>query len=131
MKVTDDKILKIALITSLIGIIGLIITTPTIEVKEVEIGQITRSMIDEEVAIKGVVENVQALSNGETYILTLTDGTGRIQVVIFQSAVVEIQESETPLDTFKEKHVEVIGTITEYNSKIEIILQNSNSLKIV
>ena len=131
MKVTDDKILKIALITSLIGIIGLIITTPTIEVKEVEIGQITRSMIDEEVSIKGVVENVQSLSNGETYILTLNDGTGIIQVVIFQSAVVEIQESETPLDTFKDKYVEVIGTITEYNSKIEIILQNSNSLKIV
>ena len=131
MKVTDDKILKIALITSLIGIIGLIITTPTIEVKEVEIGQITRSMIDEEVAIKGVVENVQALSNGETYILTVNDGTGRIQVVIFQSAVVEIQESETPLDTFKTKHVEIIGNITEYNSQMEIILQNSNSLKIV
>ena len=131
MKVTDDKILKIALITSLIGIIGLIITTPTIEVKEVEIGQITRSMIDEEVSIKGVVENVQSLSNGETYILTLNDGTGIIQVVIFQSAVVEIQESETPLDTFKDKYVEVIGTITEYNSQMEIILQNSNSLKIV
>lgn len=131
MKVTDDKILKIALITSLIGIIGLIITTPTIEVKEVEIGQISRSMIDEEVAIKGVVENVQALSNGETYILTVNDGTGRIQVVIFQSEVVEIQESETPLDTFKNKQVEVTGTITEYNSKMELILSSSNSLKIV
>lgn len=131
MKITDDKILKIALITSLIGIIGLIITTPTIEVKEVEISQISRSMIDEEVAIKGVVENVQALSSGETYILTVNDGTGRIQVVIFQSEVVEIQESETPLNTFKNKQVEVIGTITEYNSQMEIILQNSNSLKIV
>lgn len=131
MKVTDDKILKIALITSLIGIIGLIITTPTIEVKEVEIGQISRSMIDEEVAIKGVVENVQALSSGETYILTVNDGTGRIQVVIFQSEVVEIQESETPLDTFKNKQVEVIGTITEYNSQMEIILSSSNSLKII
>lgn len=131
MKITDDKILKIALITSLIGIIGLIITTPTIEVKEIEIGQISRSTIDEEVAIKGVVENVQALSNGETYILTVNDGTGRIEVVIFQSEVVEIQESETPLDTFKNKKVEVIGTITEYNSKMEIILSSSNSLKIV
>ena len=131
MKLTDDKILKIALITSLIGIIGLIITTPTIEVKEIEIGQISRSIIDEEVAIKGVVENVQALSNGETYILTVNDGTGRIEVVIFQSEVVEIQESETPLDTFKNKKVEVIGTITEYNSKMEIILSSSNSLKIV
>ena len=32
MEITDDKLLRIALITSLIGIIGLIIFTPTIEV---------------------------------------------------------------------------------------------------
>jgi len=51
MEITDDKLLKIALITSLIGIIGLIIFTPSIEVKEVKIKDITRGMIDEEVKI--------------------------------------------------------------------------------
>ena len=49
MEITDDKLIKIALITSLIGIIGLIIFTPTIEVKQVDINQINRGMIDEEV----------------------------------------------------------------------------------
>lgn len=34
MEITDDKLLKIALITSLIGLIGLIIFTPSIEVKK-------------------------------------------------------------------------------------------------
>lgn len=130
MKITDDKILKIALITTLIGLLGLIFTTPYIEVKEVAIGDISNSMIDEEIAINGVVEEVQAIGNGETYILTVNDGEGRIPVVIFQSVAVEIQESETPLETFKGKTVEVTGTVTEYNSQLEIILSNSNSLKI-
>ena len=49
MEITDDKLLRIALITSLIGIIGLLILTPTIEVKKVKIEDITRAMIDEEV----------------------------------------------------------------------------------
>ena len=45
MEITDDKLLKIALVTSLIGLIGLIVFTPTIEVKEVDIKDINRGMI--------------------------------------------------------------------------------------
>ena len=48
MEITDDKLLRIALVTALIGIIGLIIFTPTIEVKEVSIKDINRGMIDEQ-----------------------------------------------------------------------------------
>ena len=58
MDITDDKLLKIALITSLIGLIGLIIFTPSIEVKEVKISDINRAMIDEEVSINCVVSDV-------------------------------------------------------------------------
>ena len=47
MDITDDKLLKIALVTSLIGLIGLIMFTPSIEVKEVKIKDIDRGMIDE------------------------------------------------------------------------------------
>ena len=59
MEITDDKLLKIALITSLIGLIGLIIFTPSIEVKKVEIQDINRGMIDEEVSIDCVVSDVK------------------------------------------------------------------------
>ena len=58
MEITDDKLLKIALITSLIGIIGLIAFTPTIEVKEVDIKDINRGMIDEEVRLDGVISDI-------------------------------------------------------------------------
>lgn len=56
MEITDEKLLRIALITSLIGIIGLIVFTPSIEVKKVDIKDITRAMIDEKVCIKGVID---------------------------------------------------------------------------
>ena len=48
MDITDDKLLKIALVTSLIGLIGLILFTPSIEVKKVKIEEINRGMIDED-----------------------------------------------------------------------------------
>ena len=60
MKITDDKLLKIALVTSLIGLIGLILFTPSIEVKEVKIKDVTRAMIDEEVSINCVVTEIKS-----------------------------------------------------------------------
>ena len=41
MEITDEKLLRIALITCLIGIIGLILLTPSVEVKKVTIKDIT------------------------------------------------------------------------------------------
>ena len=58
MEITDDKLLRIALVTSLIGIIGLIIFTPTIEVKKIDIEDINRGMIDEEVKIDCVIQDI-------------------------------------------------------------------------
>ena len=59
MEITDDKLLKIALITSLIGLIGLIIFTPSIEVKKVEIQDINRGMIDEKSALTALLATLK------------------------------------------------------------------------
>ena len=72
MDITDDKLLKIALVTSLIGLIGLIMFTPSIEVKEVKIKDISRGMIDEEVSIDCVVSDVKSSKSGSSYFLTIT-----------------------------------------------------------
>lgn len=130
MRITDERIFKMALITSLIGIIGLIIFTPSIEVKETEISEINREMIDEEVAVRGIVEEVDKSSSSNTYFLTVNDMTGRIPVIIFESVVSELEDSQTPVEIFKDKKVEVIGTVTEYNSNMELILSDESSIKI-
>ncbi|MCR5026315.1 MAG: RNA-binding protein [Methanobrevibacter sp.] len=131
MEITDDKLLKIALITSLIGLIGLILFTPTIEVKKVKIEDITRGMIDEEVSIDCVVSDVKSSSSGSSYFLTINDGTGQIPLVIFESQLAQMQSNSFEIEDFKNKKVNVVGKITEYNGELEIILSGGDSLKII
>lgn len=130
MEITDDKLLRIALITSLIGIIGLIIFTPTIEVKEIEIKDITRGMIDEEVKIDCVIQDVSQSSSKSSYFLTGNDGTGQIMIIIFESQASELQSKSFDIMDLKDRKVEVTGKITEYNSQMELILSSADSLKI-
>ena len=115
MEITDDKILKVALITTLIGIIGLIICTPTIEVKEVKIEELNKGMIDEELAITGVVEEIKPSASGSTYFLKVNDGTGIITIAACYLA--------------NQRTINLL--IAEYNSKLELILSNSNSISII
>lgn len=131
MEITDDKLLRIALITSLIGIIGLLIFTPTIEVKKVKIKEIDRGMIDEEVNIECVVADIASSKSKSSYFLTINDGTGQMPLIIFENQLAEIQSNNIDINDFKGKKVEVTGKITEYNSDLEMILSSGDSLKIV
>ncbi len=131
MEITDDKLLKIALVTSLIGIVGLIAFTPTIEVKEINIKDINRGMIDEEVSIKGVITDVTQSSSKTSYFLTINDGESQIQLIIFESQVADIQSRNLDIEDFKNRKVSVVGTITEYNSDLELILSSGDSLRII
>lgn len=130
MEITDDKLLRIALVTSLIGIIGLIIFTPTIEVKKIDIEDINRGMIDEEVKIDCVIQDISQSSSKSSYFLTVNDGTGQIPLIIFESQAAEIQSNSFDIDDFKGRKVEVVGKITEYNSQLELILTSGDNLKL-
>lgn len=130
MEITDDKLLRIALITSLIGIIGLLIFTPTIEVKKVKIEDIDRGMIDEEVCIDCVITDISTSSTKSSYFLTVNDGTGQMSLIIFERQAAEIQSNNFDINDFKDKKVEVTGKITEYNSELELILSSGDGLKI-
>lgn len=129
MEITDDKLLKIALVTSLIGLIGLIVFTPTIEVKEVDIKDINRGMIDEEVSVRGVITDVAQSSSKTSYFLTINDGEAQIQLIIFESQVAEIESKNLDIDSFKNHKVQVVGTVTQYNSEMELILSRGDSFE--
>lgn len=131
MEITDDKLIKIALITSLIGIIGLIIFTPTIEVKQVDINQINRGMIDEEISVDGVITDVAQSSSKTSYFLTVNDGKAQIQLIIFENQAAEIEGKNLDIEDFKNRKVQVIATVTEYNSNLELILSSGDSLRII
>ena len=131
MDITDDKLLKIALVTSLIGLIGLIMFTPSIEVKEVKIEDINRGMIDEEVSINCVVSDVKSSKSGSSYFLTISDGTGQMRLVIFESQAAQMQTNNLDIKDFKDKKVNVVGKITEYNNEMEIVLSGGDSMRIL
>lgn len=130
MEITDDKLLRIALVTSLIGIIGLLIFTPTIEVKKVKIEDITRAMIDEEVCIDCVITDISQSSTKSSYFLTINDGTGKMSLIVFEKQAAEIQSNNFDIEDFKDRKVKVTGKITEYNSELELILSSGDGLKI-
>lgn len=131
MEITDDKLLRIAMITSLIGLIGLILFTPSIEVKKVEIQDINRGMIDEEVSVDCVVEDIKASQSKSSYFLTINDGTGQISLIIFESQLAQINDNQVDIESYKGKKVNVVGTVTEYNSQLELILSSGDSMKII
>ena len=131
MEITDDKLLKIALITSLIGLIGLIIFTPSIEVKRVEIQDINRGMIDEEVSIEGVVSDVKSSASKSSYFLTVNDGTDQMSLIIFESQLAQLEDNGIDIESYKGKKVNVVGTVTQYNSQLELILSSGDDIKMV
>lgn len=130
MEITDEKLLRIALITALIGIIGLILFTPSIEVKKVDIKDITRSMIDEKVSIQGVITDIAQSSSKTNYFLT-SDGKAKITLIIFEKQVSEITSRNLDIEDFENNKVEVVGTITEYKNDLELILSSGDSLRII
>ena len=131
MELNDRIIFKVALITSLVGIIGMLIFASYIEPKEVQIKDITRNNIGETVAVTGVVESIKESSSGSSCFIELNDGTGKINLIIFESTVVELQDAGNDLESFENQKVKVIGSITEYKSSMELILANANSIKLV
>ena len=131
MELNDKIIFKAALITSLIGIIGMLVFASYIEPKEIQIKDITRNNIGETVTVEGVAESIKESSSGSSCFIELNDGTGKINLIIFESTLVELQDAGNDLDSFKGHKVKVIGSITEYKSSMELILSNSNSIKLV
>ena len=131
MELNDKIIFKVALITSLVGIMGMLVFASYIEPKEIQVKDITRNNIGETVAVTGVIESIKESSSGSSCFMELNDGTGKINLIIFESTLVELKGAGNDLDSFRNHKVKVIGSITEYKSSMELILSNSNSIKLV
>ncbi|MBR5504585.1 MAG: exodeoxyribonuclease VII large subunit [Methanobrevibacter sp.] len=130
MELNDEIIFKVALITALIGMIGMLAFASYIEPKEIEIREITRNNIGETVSVSGLVESVKMSSSGSSCFIELNDGTGKINVIVFESTLAELNDAGNDLNEFKGHKVKVVGSITEYKSSMELILANANSIKL-
>ena len=130
MEINDEIIFKVALITALIGMIGMLAFASYIEPKEIAINEITRNNIGETVSVSGIVESVKLSSSGSSCFIEINDGTGKINVIVFESTLVELEDAGNDLNDFKNHKVKIVGSITEYKSSMELILSNANSIKL-
>ncbi|WJI09365.1 DNA-binding protein [Methanobacterium sp. CWC-01] len=127
----DEKIFKIALLTSLVGMVGMIFTAGYIAPQKVRIEDLNLGMIDKEVSVEGVVQVVKRSKNGETYFLDLNDGSGRLTIVIFQSTSLDMEKNNINIMGLNQRRVNVVGNVAEYRGALELILKDSKSLKIL
>ncbi len=127
----DGFLFKIALITSIIGLFGMIFFANEINPREVKIKDMNRGMLDEDVTLEGVVENVKQSSKGSTYFLEVTDGTGRITMIIFDSTAMNLQKGNMSINSLYKRKVKFTGKITEYQGQLEVVIKDASSVKIM
>lgn len=129
--VKDRIIFKIAFATSILGIICMIIFGGQIAPKELQIIEIKPGMLDEEVTIEGVVTDIKETPNKHTYFLEIMDNTGKINVVVFENVAKDMEKNNLKIHYLIKRRIKVLGTITEYNGRLELILKDSKSLNVV
>lgn len=131
MIITDKELYKIVLITTIIGVIGLIISSGYIETKNLKINQITTNNINEKISVEGIISEVKFSKTSNTCFLTLNDGSGKISVIIFESGLKGFEDSNIDINQFKNKKVKLTGTVTQYNNDLELTLDDVNDLEII
>ncbi len=129
--VDDEKIFKIALLTSLVGLVGMIFTAGYIAPQKVRIEDINLGMIDKEVSVEGFVQSVKKSRNGDTYFLDVVDASGRLTIVIFQSTAHDLEKNDINITGLNQRRVNVVGNVAEYRGTLELIMKDSQSLKIL
>lgn len=104
------SLLKLSLITAMIGIFIIVILADNLEPEIKNISIINEKMIDEWIKIKGNITNQQNI-NGLT-IFTIYDGTAGIRAIIYKDT-----------QNFEGSEVIVLGKIIEYKNEIEIQIE--------
>lgn len=127
----DNQIFRIALITTILGLSGMMLLSDKIMPQEIKIKDLNKGMLDEDVTIEGVVEKIDKSQRSNTYFLQIIDGTGKTTAVMFDSAVLDLEKSNLTPESFANHRVKITGKVAEYNGNIELILNDAKSVKIL
>ena len=113
----ESDLLKLALISSLTGVLLIIIISNSIEIKEYKINEITEKELEKEVKIKGTINRITETPG--LMIINIKDETGTITAIIFK---------EESLNFTKNQEIELQGKVRKYKEKLEIVV---NELKTI
>jgi DNA/RNA endonuclease YhcR with UshA esterase domain len=127
----DNQIVKMAVITSIIGLLGMVILSGEITPEKLTIDKLNQENLGQEVMVECYVEQIKKSSNSNTYMLTLIDGTAKTTLVIFESTTFELEKNGFPLNGLIGRKISVIGTVSQYHGAYEIVLKDYHSIKLL
>lgn len=116
----DQKFFKISLVTTIIGLAGIMILSGYVTPEHVTIDKIDKSMMDNQVEVDAEIVSV-TLTKTNTRIIRLKDSGGSINLVIFSSWDINY-------DLKTGQHVKVIARVSQYNNELELILEESKNI---
>lgn len=105
----ENTLLKISLMSSIVGILLILFIVENIEPPEYKIKDITNSDIDKLVTITGELSILKETEG--IYLLKLFDGESSIVIVAFKNEEIVLNNNE---------RVKVKGKIIEYNGEFEL-----------
>lgn len=111
----DETLLKLSLVTSIIGLILLFYLAQT-QAQVIAISSISQDDIGRTVLLKGNITSVFTSDKG-TVFLKISDKTGELNAVIFKNLVSKL----SAYGLQKGQQVQVEGKMNEYEGEFEII----------
>lgn len=126
----DHQIFQIALLTTVIGLTGMIFLSGEIVPKELKIKEINKNQIGEDIAVQGLIKAVEIHKNN-VYTLSVVDESGEIKAIIFGSLADEFAREGTNLKNFQNRRAKIVGNVKEYHGSMELIVENTKSIKII
>ncbi len=121
------KISVIALFCSVIGLSLIYFATLQIEPASIGIDQISADYAGKTVEIVGTV--LSAYKSEDTLFLSISDGSGVINVVIFSNVLNELEASGVSIA--KGYKIRARGVVDEYNGKLEIIPRKISDITVL
>ena len=107
----ESMLLKIALTTSLVGLILLYIFSGRIEIDESSIAKIDRTDIGDFVKVKGKISKI---NDNKDYIVLQIQEPKTINVIFFKDANMNVSVNE-------QDEVEILGRVSEFKGKQQIV----------
>lgn len=106
----EKRLLKICLVTSILGIFLLLSIAEFSQPKYYQINDITEKQLDTQIKIEGTITKTKDLPG--LLLFDLKDNTSKMTVVAFKDFQINLTKGE---------NISVTGKIAEYNNVLEII----------
>jgi exonuclease VII large subunit len=117
----EEKMLRISIIGSVLGLIALYFIVLNISSVDVKIGEVTGNLVGSVVKVEGEVKDFYKHKNGH-FFFNLGDDTGEIKIVVWENIVEELRLGG--MDTSRIRNgarMEIAGTIELYKGELELI----------